>query len=84
MRRYIHFLIIVLAAAISVTCTEREEPFGENLTGITFCFDCGAYPETKAKIDSAGVGSYNENLLSSVEYFLYPDEGTGNDAVVHG
>lgn len=69
---------------MSVACTERENPFGEELTGITFYFDCGAYPETKAKIDSAGVGKYNENLLSSVEYFLYPDEGTGNNAVMHG
>lgn len=69
---------------MSVSCTERNEPFQQELSGITFTFDCGAFPVTKAKIDSAGVGKYNENVLSSVEYFLYPDEGTGNDAVIHG
>ena len=53
-------------------------------TGITLRFDCGDFPEAKAKIDSAGVTRLNENLLNSVEYFLYPDNGTESDAVVHG
>lgn len=83
MRRY--RFIYILAAALSVACAKVTDDPGEGLKGITLQFDCGDFPETKAKIDSAGVSKYNENLLKSVEYFLYPDNdnGTGN-AVLHG
>lgn len=82
MKRY-RVLALALAAALSWACVEIEY-FDGDLTGITLQFDCGDFPETKAKIDSAGVKKYNENLLSSVEYFLYPDNGTESDAVMHG
>lgn len=83
MKRY-RILALALAAALSWACVESLESFDGELTGITLRFECGDYPESKAKIDSAGVVSYNENLLASVEYFLYPDNGTGSDAVMHG
>lgn len=84
MRRFRTIYIFALAATISLACTKERAVPGQDFTGITFQFDCGSFPETKAKIDSAGVTAYNENLLNSVEYFLYPDNGTGSDAVYHG
>ena len=39
---------------------------------------------TCASASETGVTSLNENKLNSVEYFIYPDNGTGNDAVMHG
>lgn len=84
MRRYRLLAAFALALAMSWACVEREEPLDVNGTGLTLCFECGNYPESKAKIDSAGVVRYNENLLTSVEYFMYPDNGTGSDAVLHG
>ena len=83
MKRY-RIFALALAAALSWACVERLDSFDGDLTGITLRFECGDFPESKAKIDSAGVDRLNENLLSSVEYFLYPDNGTGNDAVMHG
>ena len=84
MRRYRNIYILAFAAALSVACAKEKDAPGQDFVGITLQFDCGSFPETKAKIDSAGVAKYNENLLNSVEYFLYPDNGTGNDAVLHG
>ena len=81
MRRYRNIFILAFAAALSVACAKEKDAPGQDFVGITLQFDCGSFPETKAKIDSAGVAKYNENLLNSVEYFLYPDNGTGNDAV---
>ena len=83
MRRYSPILFLAFAT-MSVACTDRMYPEDDIPAGISFYFDCGGFPETKAKIDSAGVARFNENVLSSVEYFIYPDEGTGSDAIMHG
>lgn len=82
MKRY-RILALALAAALSWACVEIEY-FDGDLTGITLQFDCGDFPETKAKTDMPGEDPYHENTLSSVEYFLYPDNGTESDAVMHG
>ena len=85
MKRYSVIIALAIAATLSVACLERIEPLdGETQPGICLRFSCGDFPETRAKIDSAGVSSLNENLLTSVEYFIYPDNGTGSDAVMHG
>ena len=85
MKRYTVIFALIIAAALSGACVERIIPSDEEmLPGINLRFSLGDFPETKAKIDSAGVTSLNENKLNSVEYFIYPDNGTGNDAVMHG
>ena len=47
-------------AAMSVACTDRMYPEDDIPAGISFYFDCGGFPETKAKIDSAGVARFND------------------------
>ena len=85
MKRYTVIFALIIAAGLSGACVERIIPSDEEmLPGINLRFSLGDFPETKAKIDSAGVTSLNENKLNSVEYFIYPDNGTGNDAVMHG
>ena len=85
MKRYTVIFALIIAAALSGACIERIIPSEEEmLPGINLRFSLGDFPETKAKIDSAGVTSLNENKLNSVEYFIYPDNGTGSDAVMHG
>ena len=84
MKRYTVILTLAIAAVLSGACIEVVNPSDEMVPGIGLIFDCGSFPETKAKIDSAGVTSLNENVLHSVEYFIYPDNGTGSDAVLHG
>ena len=84
MKRYTVIFALIIAAALSGACIERIIPSEEEmLPGINLRFSLGDFPETKAKIDSAGVTSLNENKLNSVEYFIYPDNGTGSDAVMH-
>ncbi|MCR5325433.1 MAG: hypothetical protein K6E37_01635 [Bacteroidales bacterium] len=85
MKRYTVIFALIIAAALSGACIERIIPSEEEmLPGINLRFSLGDFPESKAKIDSAGVTSLNENKLNSVEYFIYPDNGTGSDAVMHG
>ena len=81
---------LAISAAISVaalaSCSVLEDDqhyVDENLDGIVFRFDCGDSFDVKAPIDKPGEAALNENLLSSVEVFMYPDGGTGSDAVVH-
>lgn len=84
MKKYTVIFALAIAAALSGACLERENPSEEAAPGISLSFSLGDFPQTKAKIDSAGVASLNENELNSVEYFIYPDNGTGSDAVLHG
>ena len=81
---------LAISAAISVaalaSCSVLEDDqhyVDENLDGIVLRFDCGDSFDVKATTDKPGEAAYNENILSSVEVFMYPDNGTGSNAVVH-
>ena len=75
---------IAVAALTSCSVLEDDQHFaGENLDGVVLRFDCGDSFDVKATTDKPGEAAYNENLLSSVEVFMYPDNATGSDAVVH-
>ena len=78
---------LILAALMLVSvfsCSVRVEP--EALVfedGLSLVFSCDDDFLVKSE-DKAGVDTLNENLLSSVEFFMYPIGGTDSDAVLHG
>ena len=74
---------LILAALMLVSvfsCSVRVEP--EALVfedGLSLVFSCDDDFLVKSE-DKAGVDTLNENLLSSVEFFMYPIGGTDSDA----
>ncbi len=79
-------LTVLLASLMAAfaACSVKEDPWvAENALpdGIHLCFFCDELVQTKATKDSAGVSQLNENLLASVEFFLYPEGQTNQDAV---
>lgn len=78
---------LILAALMLVSvfsCSVKVEPEAlEYEDGLSLVFSCDDDFLVKSE-DRAGVDALNENLLSSVEFFMYPIGGTDNDAVLHG
>ena len=78
-------LSIALSALLAAASCQREEPFTgtPELEGggvqLTFAV-CGQ--ETKATMD--GDDDYNENTLTTIDYFLYPEGQTDSDAYLKG
>lgn len=80
---------LILAAAMLASvfsCSVKVDPTAVlpvDEDGISLVFSCDDDFLVKSE-DRDGVDALNENLLTSVEYFLYPVGGTDNDAVLHG
>ena len=78
---------LILAALMLVSlfsCTVNIDPESPVYTdGLNLVFSCDEDFVVKSQ-DKNGVDTLNENLLSSVEYFLYPLGGSNSDAVLHG
>ena len=81
-------LLAIIAAALVMTlpaCSIKEDAFLEDdVPGIRLSFFSDESFQVKSTVDSLGIASLNENLLSSVEYFLYQDGHTDQNAVWHG
>lgn len=82
--RYFSIFAVVILTAAFQACSREEVLYEGEAEGITFRFSCGEQFEVKGKTEQPGVESLHENVLSSVEYFIYPDGGTGSDAIFHG
>ena len=82
-RRIYHYLAILLFICFSVSsCTEMEmKPFGDSMY-IELKVSCVNLNETRATM--AGVDALNENKIESLHYFLYPTNGTNQNAVLAG
>ena len=76
-------LVTFSLAAVLQACSTKEDMPQETLPGITLRFSTGDGFELKSET-KPGEDPWNENLLSSVEYFLYPDGKTNQNAVFHG
>lgn len=74
---------LMLASVFSCSIKVDPELFPVYEDGISFVFSCDDDFLVKSE-DRNGVDALNENLLSSVEYFLYPVGGTSSNAVLHG
>lgn len=87
MKIFRKILIIVALVAPLQACSLKEDMPQESLPGLSFRFFTGDGFEVKSDPgyeDKNGEDPWNENLLSSVEYFLYQDGKTNQDAVFHG
>ena len=82
-RRIYHYIAILLLICFSVSsCTEMEmTPFGDSMC-IELKVSCVNLNETRATM--AGVDALNENKIESLHYFLYPTNGTNQNAVLAG
>ncbi|MBR3074899.1 MAG: DUF4906 domain-containing protein, partial [Bacteroidales bacterium] len=81
-KHYIYVALMALTAAFS--CKEGPEYAGTPELeggGVQLHFVC-CDPETKAT--KPGENDYNENTLTTIDYFLYPEGQTGSNAFLHG
>ena len=86
MKRYILFLAISVFALVS--CTKDEStPSPDEKSGIALDVVCSTMtPATKAGISGTqpGDNDYNENIIKTIDYYFYPEGGTGANAVLEG
>ena len=91
--RFVVFLTLTLAGLLSASCRKEEDATPWNGPVIELTLQTGdglltrsGNPEgTKAGADGTkeGEDKYNENLISWVEFFFYPDGKTDEDATYH-
>lgn len=88
MKTFKHILVLAALMAAFQACTREEEATtneeGEGLVLRFFTEEEFAVKASAGYTDKNGEDALNENLLSSVEYFLYRDGKTNEDAVLHG
>ena len=77
--RTIMWGILLLAVA---SCQRQEIPNDDVKDGICLSFVCSD-PFTKAVSQKPGEPAFNENILSTVDFFLYPEGGLGSNAIYH-
>lgn len=84
------FSIFSMAAAMILAtvpaCSVKEDIYAEEEgEGIVLrFFSDESFVVTKSKTQKDGVDALNENVLASVEYFLYSNANKDGDAVIHG
>lgn len=80
--RICHYIaLFALLAAVSCQKESVGRTDGQEEGGIQLTFVC-AGQETKATMD--GEDAFNENTLTTIDYFLYPEGGTGSNAYLKG
>lgn len=81
--RRLSYLFLPLFALLLACC--ESGPQESDMQVINLTLDTGAGMETRAGADGTqdGVTDYNENLISWVDFFFYPDGRTEEDAVYH-
>lgn len=81
-RIFTYFALCALVA--SVSCQKEPEFAGTPELeggGVVLSFVCDDHT-TKTTME--GEDAYNENTLTTIDYFLYPEGQTGSNAYVHG
>lgn len=81
-RIFTYFALCALVA--SVSCQKEPEFTGTPELeggGVVLSFVCDDHT-TKTTME--GEDAYNENTLTTIDYFLYPEGQTGSNAYVHG
>lgn len=79
-------MFAAVIVALLPACSFKENGPWERaaVQGISLMFSSAEDFQVKATVDSVGIDALNENKLESVEYFLYQDGRTDQDAVWHG
>ena len=85
MKDIARILTIALVAMLPLGCVREPAPdANEGGSGIALTFRC---TDLKTKSGTNGVrdgeNNWNENLISTLDLFFYPEEGTGSDCVLH-
>lgn len=75
-------ILLALATACSLKEEFNVEEEGEGI--VLRFFSDESLVVTKATTQKDGIDALNENVLSSVEYFLYSNANKDGDAVIHG
>ena len=75
-------MILATVPACSVKEDINAEEEGEGI--VLRFFSDESLVVTKSKTQKDGVDALNENVLASVEYFLYSNANKNGDAVIHG
>ena len=85
MRKTVGILILLTALSAALSC-QRETPYTGSPEledgGISLTFLCNSQ-ETKVAT-MPGEDEFNENTLTTIDYFLYPEGQTGEDAYLKG
>ena len=86
MKKFRSILALALFFVMPLSCLQEngirtEDPDGEGIVLDIRCLD----PQTRAGINGErdGESDWNENLLSTLDVFFYPEGKTGQDAVLH-
>ena len=82
----IFFMAAAMILATVPACSVKEDIYAEEEgEGIVLrFFSDESLVVTKSKTQKDGVDALNENVLASVEYFLYSNANKNGDAVIHG
>ena len=88
MKLFRYILLFAAAAAVWACSLKEEMPVDvDEVPGISLSFftqEDFAVKSDDGYTPMPGEDPLKENLLASVEYFLYPDGKTNQDAVIHG
>ena len=86
MKKFRSILALALFFVMPLSCLQEsgirtEDPDGEGIVLDIRCLD----PQTRAGMNGErdGESDWNENLLSTLDVFFYPEGKTGQDAVLH-
>lgn len=82
MMRYRTILLWGTLLLALASCQRLEIPIDEAKDGISLSFVCSD-PITKVVTEKPGETALNENKLSTVDFFLYPEGGLGSNAIYH-
>lgn len=84
MKRILSY-ILLLCTSVIVGCTQEQLVPSADKDCIVLYFSSAGKSAFSAPVTKAGtvpgVSNYNENLISTVDVFFYPDDGTDSDAV---
>ena len=86
MKRYI--LLLAISVLAFASCGKEDgTPDLQERSGISLDVVCSTMtPSTKAGITGVkpGEDTYNENIIKTIDYYFYPEGGTGQNAVLEG
>ncbi|MBO4340630.1 MAG: hypothetical protein J5835_04295 [Bacteroidales bacterium] len=84
-KAFLHILPLICGAIAAVSCARETVDVPEEGEGIVLDFFC-----TRNHISKGGMNGtrdseteWNENLISTLDIFYYPDEGLDSDCVLH-
>lgn len=71
MKRHTHYISLLFLACLGMTaCNEHDLDEMDSTQGMELTVSCAGH-STRAEAQQAGEDAYNENLISTLHYFLY-------------